>query len=76
MNDDHDNAAADKAMLPVHVDSLRMRYSPHGFTGFANGVSRGDIITIEFWGDLYRVRVTKCATVSNCVTPYIEMETL
>jgi hypothetical protein len=58
----------------VHVDSIRIRWSPRGFTGFANGVAEGDVIAIEFWGDVYRVRVTSCRTVPNCVTPYVEME--
>lgn len=56
----------------VYVDSVRAR--PDGFTGFANGVAVGDVITIEFYGDTYRVRVTACRTVPNCVTPYVEME--
>lgn len=58
----------------THVDSIRIRWQPKGFTGFANGVAEGDIITIEFWGDYYKVRVTSCRTVPNCVTPYVEME--
>jgi hypothetical protein len=60
----------------VHVDSIRMRHEPLGFSGFANGLAVGDEVTIEFWGDTYRVRVTSCRTVPNCVTPYVEMEVL
>lgn len=58
----------------VHVDSIKIRHSPRGFTGFANGLAVGDVVTIEFWGDYYKVRVTACRTVPNCVTPYVEME--
>lgn len=60
----------------VYIDAIRRRYDPPGFAGFANGVGEGDIITIEFWGDLYRVRVTKTRIVPNCVTPFVEMETI
>lgn len=58
----------------VYVDSIRMRHEPRGFTGFANGVALGDTIDVEFYGDVYRVRITRCQTVPSCVTPYIEME--
>lgn len=58
----------------VYVSDMRIRWQPRGFTGFANGVAEGDVILVEFWGNYYRVRVTKTKTVPNCVTPYVEME--
>ncbi len=58
----------------VYVDSIRLKHDPRGFSGFANGLSVGDLIRVEFYGDFYYVRVTSTRTVPNCVTPYVEME--
>ena len=58
----------------VAVECLRICHFPRGFTGFANGLDEGDVVTVEFAGEKYRVRVVAACVVPSCVTPYIRME--
>ena len=60
----------------VRIDAIRAHDSWRSFSGFANGLAVGDVITIMIGGETYRVRVTRCRILPNCITPYVEMELL
>lgn len=61
----------------THVDGLRVTYPKNGrhrFAGFLNGVLPGEEINIEFYDEIYHVRIISSRMLPSCITPYVVME--